>query len=120
MLRSSQSRKGQWFIISAVIISGVFLSISILIKNYGLDASKSIMADDDFYFRNIIYQLNQTIKFSDVNNLENNVNEFIYFSQERLAEKGYLLNITILNLNEKKFNITLSSDKMKINSVVDY
>jgi len=121
MLRLSRyKRKGQWFIISAVVISGVFLAISILLKNYGIDSSAAAMADDDFYFRNVQHQLNQTILLSNSETKENNVNEFIYFAQERLAAKGYLLNITILDLNNNKFNITLSSDRMKISSVVQY
>ena len=55
MLKSFQSgkrtsSKGQWFFISAVIASGIFLSISVIFKDYFAVDSSAALSDEDFYF----------------------------------------------------------------------
>lgn len=105
--------KGQWFLISAVIVTGVFLTISFLLKSYYYtDTSKIAVTDEDYYFRNIVYELNKTILSS------YNLDEFISFAEKSMAEKGYLLKIE--NLGGKRFRINLTSERMSIYRVVEY
>ncbi len=123
MLRLSQSgrKKGQWFLVSAVVISGAFLLISILFKGYlVLDQSAVARMNEDFYFHNIEEQLNgivNTYGYADCSNLNEKLDEFAFFSKERMAEKGYYLYVS-KNINcaqqTSSFDILLASDRMVI------
>jgi len=105
--------KGQWFLISAVIMSSIFLTISIFLKGYyHVDTSKVALTDEDYYFRNIVEELNKTLKNS------YNVDEFIFFVEQKMAERGYLLKINELGSN--KFEINLTSERMSIYRIIEY
>ena len=98
MRRLSQSnrKKGQWFLISAVIISGAFLTISVMLKDYMvLDQSAVIKMDEDFYFNEIKEKLYSVIDYEDCDKTEKNINEYIVFAKEKMAEKGYYLHLEV-------------------------
>ncbi len=99
MFRLSQSnrKKGQWYLISAVMISGAFLVISVLFKNYYIvDSSSSAMLNEDYFFWNIQKGFNDTIDNAGYDqpsciNLNRRLDEYIAFSEKQMAEKGYYL-----------------------------
>ena len=123
MLRLSQSakKKGQWFLVSAVVISGAFLLISTLFKDYlVLDQSAVARMNEDYYFNNIKEQLSKIVNtygYSDCNNLNEKLDEFMFFSGERMAERGYYLYVES-NVNcaqqTATFGVLLASDRMVI------
>ncbi|MFA4819336.1 MAG: hypothetical protein WC613_00075 [Candidatus Aenigmatarchaeota archaeon] len=87
--------KGQWFIISAVIISSVFLGISLLLKDYFVvDPSSPARISNDIYFNSITKQLDNIIKntVTDDNptcrNLSTNLKELNATAWNILAPKG--------------------------------
>lgn len=50
MLKLSKSRKGQWFILSAVFITGTFVLISMVLNSYSFtDLSKSVSNENKIY-----------------------------------------------------------------------
>jgi hypothetical protein len=127
MLRLSRSsKKGQWFLVSAVIISGAFLLISIIFKDYlFLDQSSVARMNEDFYFNNINEQLNSIVAiygYADCSNLNEKLDEFAFFSKEKMAEKGYYLYVS-KNIDcvqqTATFGVLLASDRMVVYENVD-
>ncbi|MBU4300362.1 MAG: hypothetical protein ABIF85_07705 [Nanoarchaeota archaeon] len=109
-------RKGQFFILSAVIMLLVLYSISrTLNSNWKTDVSEVQGNDAAEALNNIANGINRTMNFSDQSNLEENLYTFI------LSEKGaigdtysldYFFNITYPNVTA---NITLSSRTFFVN-----
>ena len=124
----SSSKKGQWFIISTVIASMAFLSISLLFKNYFVVDTASVATnDEDFYFWNIKYGLTETVNIVGYDipycvRLENALNDFIGYSKTRMAEMGYYLyaeKIIDCAGGTTDFGILLASDDMLVYENVD-
>lgn len=87
--------KGQWFIISAVVVSSVFLGISLVLKDYFVvDSSSPVRTTDVFYFKSINEQLDNIIKNTVTDdhptcvNLSTNLNELNTTTSKTLAAKG--------------------------------
>lgn len=117
--------KGQWYIISAIIVAGALLLISSIIRTYSYDYSYIIRMQEDFLFKNIEQELEKVLIYSkSYEDLEYNVKHFIAFSQKRVAELGYSLKIvneTSLNLPPAKtrFRIDFISERINITKVVE-
>jgi len=91
--------KGQWFLISAVIVSGIFLVISTSLRDY-FDAPAAATNSEQILFDNVKNQSVRTIHLDckkqgggNLNNREN-LTEYIQFAGQGLGQLGYLLNIT--------------------------
>lgn len=108
--------KGQWFLISAVVATGIFLAIAGVFKTYtDIDTSKPSIFNEDYYFQDVKQGLSNTIKLSDCSNYDTNIKEYIAFSKREMAKLGYILNITyISNCPPIIKSISLLSEKMKI------
>ncbi len=110
--------KGQWFIISAVIASSIFLGISFLLKDYFvIDSASTARISNDFYFSNIEEQLNnivaKTITTGGCINLTTALNEFITVAEKDLSSKGLFskmeYNIVQCDPNVVKFDFIVAS-----------
>lgn len=117
------SRKGQWFIISAVLASATFLAISILFKGYfSLDSSRLANIDDDFFLFNVISQLNTTAKYSsDTAEFRMDVEDFIAYAEKKAIEKGYFLfirNTSAMNPGGTNFIISIATQNMNITRAI--
>ncbi|MEM7819672.1 MAG: hypothetical protein QXD48_02480 [Candidatus Aenigmatarchaeota archaeon] len=109
--------KGQWFIISAIMVSAAFLIISIFFKGYyGIDTSRPTKLSEDYYFMNIKEQFNKVVQDSNCTNMDKNLKEFKYFSEKVMGELGYFLyiNYSIISCPPKniRMGMLLASDKM--------
>lgn len=94
MRRSCRSNwKGQWFFISAVIASGIFLSISVVFRGYFSVDNSVASVDENFYLSGIKDGLISSIK-SDTDCTGKNLVEFVHFAADRMERMGYLLNVT--------------------------
>jgi len=116
--------KGQWFIISAVIASAAFLSISTLFKSYYMIDSTEVMKyNEDFLFNNIKRELNKTVDYSkSLEELENNIKEFIAFVEQEMSKRGYYLEIrneTPISFSGTTFFFSLASERMNITGVTE-
>lgn len=94
--------KGQWFLISAVIASSIFLAISFLLRDY-FSVPPAIGNDEQIYFDDVKNGAIRAVKIDcekqgggNLNNREN-LTDYIYFAGQRMAALGYLLNITAKN-----------------------
>ena len=87
--------KGQWFLVSAVMVSGVFLSISGLFKTYALvDTSETARTNEDFYFNIIKQQFNAVVAGSDCSNMDRNIRGFRAFAEREMNNIGYRFYLT--------------------------
>lgn len=116
MPKSSRS-KGQWFMVSAVMVSAAFLVISSFLTSYSsMDSSKTATYNEDYYYNNVKEQFMKVVEQSDCGNLTSNLNEFKYFAEKSMGELGYLLfiNYTVEPCPSKnvKLGMLLGSEKM--------
>ncbi len=95
MPRLFHSSKGQWFVISAVIASGIFLAISFLLKDYfpvrETGNMESIYLDD---IRNGSIRAIQMDCARGGFTEKTNLTEYIHFATREMSAMGYILNVT--------------------------
>lgn len=111
--------KGQWFLLSAVIASATFLSISLMYKGYlSIDSSDAAKANEDFFFMNIVSELNRTVSYSVGDaDLYWNFVDFQSYASQKAMNSGYMLTIankTPMSKSGTDFSINLSSHTMNI------
>ncbi len=90
--------KGQWFLISAVIATGAFLSISLVLKDYFvIDASDQARGREDYYLSNIKDQFVQVVEQSPCGpgdeTMASSIDSYIAFVRGRFSELGYFIYI---------------------------
>jgi hypothetical protein len=117
--------------VSAVVISGAFLAISLFFKDYlVVDQSVIPRMDEDFYFHDIKEALNRIVDTEgfdppNCNNLKTKLDEFRLFSIEKMSEKGYYLYVTSAatsvncGTQTANFGILLASSRMVVYEKVD-
>ncbi len=98
MRRLLVSNKGQWFLISAVIATGIFLAISVLLRDY---FNPVVTANDEYVYLDAIkngsirtFQLDCAKQGGGNLNNKENLTEYIHFATYEMAALGYLVNIT--------------------------
>jgi hypothetical protein len=128
MRRQSESnpgrKKGQWFIISAIIASGAFLVISIIFMDFtSVDTSTPKILDADFYFSLFNHSFYSTVDAIGYDipggcvDLQNALDDVVSFNKRRLLEKGIILNETFtvdcVGSTVTSHLMFLSSDRMQ-------
>jgi len=116
--------KGQWFLISAIIASSIFLTISFSLKSFfSVDTSASALYDEHYYFFDIKDNVNKIKDNSGCNaqnngltEEENNLREYLSLTKESMAEKGYLFfgNVTGDCFSGYKIGLLLASEKFAL------
>ena len=114
MRNSSGYKKGQWFIISAVVLSGIFLSISGLLKTYSKIDTEQAAIDTDFYFWNIREGLKKTVESPECSTEK--IEEFENIIKESLEKQGVFVYINHTGrfncaTKESSFGILLATEK---------
>jgi hypothetical protein len=112
--------KGQWFIISAVVASSIFLGISLLLKDYFIvDSSIPATVSNDHYFYNINHELDSIVANTptspaDCTNLITNLDSFRTLAGQEMAARGILLsleyNVIQCSPNRVNFDLLLASN----------
>jgi len=118
--KSNTKSKGQWFLISAVIIS--YSLLTIFSTMYSFIENKyfwNLINNNGYTIRNIENYLNRTTLYEN-NDIE--INESIYFLEKNLASRGIYANITYSHLsgNNIRYKINITSDKYQIYRVIDF
>ena len=119
-MRRSSASKGQWFIISAVIISGALLAISFTFRGYfAADTSAVQLNDQSYYF----YSINESIANVHASNADcatkqKDMEELEYFMSQEMMSKGIALAMIYdvdctSNAISKKL-LLLQSDNMEV------
>ena len=116
MHKSSHSSKGQWFIISAVMISGVFLAISSMMRiSFDVDASDVGRRNEYFYFNNMLEQ-QASIEAKCTpgeGDFARDMKEFEHFSRLFAESRGYFffMNYTIDGCDARSLGLMIASEK---------
>ena len=85
--------RGQWFIISAVVASSIFLGMSLLLKDYfDVNSAETARTNNAFYFNSIQEQLDNVVRNTPTKsgciNLTTNLAELKWVVEKELAAKG--------------------------------
>jgi hypothetical protein len=89
---NDRKSKGQWFLVSAVMATGVFLVISMLFRSYSaVDTSESARVTEDYYFNNVKQQFSNAVAASTCADMDANLREYRAFAQRELNSLGYRL-----------------------------
>lgn len=94
ILSSEERRlKGQWFLISAVVASGVFFALSLLMQDYfTTDSSFFAGQNNEHYFYNVAQQFDNIVSTTKTNvactNLTTKLDELKTTTERELADHG--------------------------------
>jgi hypothetical protein len=115
---SLSSRKAQFFVLTTVVIVGVFYTLSKYINPYAfVDTSRAASGSETFFFDNVKEKAIKTVNISSPGDLESNLARYKNFVENMASEKGYKLifNYTI-GVNDVGVNMILVSEKMTLKS----
>jgi hypothetical protein len=120
------SKKAEFFILTTVVIVGVFYTLSKYINPYAfIDTSKAVAGSETFFFDNVKEKAIKTVNISlhDYGNLTANLNAYKNFVEKMASDEGYNLNFNYnVSTGKVDFNMILISEKMtlKSNFTVNY
>ncbi len=118
---SLSSKKAQFFILTAVVIVGVFFTLSKYITPYAfVDTSRAVDAGEIFFFDNVKEKAIKTVEIinsTDDTELNNTLQEYKTLVQEVAADKGFNL-VFDYRINTETVNVTmiLTSEKSILKS----
>lgn len=103
--------KGQWFIISAVVITSFLVMLSGIFRDYSA-AGFPVPSHETFYFENVKGLLKKTVSGSppDCASIEKNLTEAVYFTSSRMASLGFVQETSFVPVDcaQKRYSITLT------------
>ncbi|KYK35689.1 MAG: hypothetical protein AYK18_02890 [Theionarchaea archaeon DG-70] len=120
----SLSSKAQFFILTTVVIVGVFYTLSKYINPYAfVDTSKAAVSGETFFFDNVKEKAIKTVKLSNSGNLLSNLQMYKNYVRNLASEKGYNLELYYTNTTTLvNIQMVLTSEKytLKSNFTVSY
>ena len=116
---NSSSKKAQFFILTTVVIVGVFYTLSQYINPYAfIDTSKAASGSEAFFFDNVKEKAIKTVQISnpDEGNLTANLEEYKQFVEKMASDKGYSLifDYDVDWPNDVDFHMVLTSERMTL------
>lgn len=116
---SSSSKKAQFFILTTVVIVGVFYTLSKYINPYAfIDTSKAASGSETFFFDNVKEKAIKTVQISnpDEGNITANLEEYKQFVEKMASDKGYSLifDYDVNWPNYVDFHMVLTSERMTL------
>lgn len=109
-------KKAQFFILTTVVIVGVFYTLSKYINPYAfIDTSKAAAGSETFFFDNVKEKVIKTVEVSNGDELESNLDEYKIFVEKMASDKGYSLIFDYEVLTTTvDFNMILTSERMTL------
>jgi hypothetical protein len=121
-MRNLSSKKAQFFILTTVVIVGVFYTLSKYINPYAfIDTSRAASGSETFFFDNVKEKAIKTVKISlpdpDNGNLTANLMDYKNFVEKMASDEGYNFNFNY-NVTSTKvdFSMVLTSERMTLKS----
>jgi len=110
------NKKAQFFILTTVVIVGVFYTLSKYINPYAfIDTSKAASGGETFFFDNVKEKAIETVRISNENELRTNLNEYKIFVEKMASDKGYSLNFNYeILITTVDFHMILTSERMTL------
>jgi len=117
---SLSNKKAQFFILTTVVIVGVFYTLSKYINPYSfVDTSQAVIGGEESFFDNVKEKANKTVTISSTNTdaLKNNLYNYRNFVKRIASDKGYDLtfNYTVAD-STVNFRMILVSPKVTLKS----
>jgi hypothetical protein len=117
-------KKAQFFILTTVVIVGVFYTLSKYINPYAfIDTSKAASGGETFFFDNVKEKAIKTVEISlpDNGNLTVNLQKYKNFVEKMASDKGYNLNFNYNVSNTVDIYMVMTSERMtlKTNFTID-
>ena len=114
------NKKAQFFILTTVVIVGVFYTLSKYINPYAfIDTSRVVYGSETFFFDNVKDKAEKTVKISlpDDGNLTANLGNYKTFVEKMASDEGYNFNFNY-NVSPSKvdFDMILISERMTLKS----
>jgi len=117
------SNKAQFFILTTVIIIGVFFTLSKYVNQHSfIDTSAAAKGAEIFMFENIKEKAIKTVQISNVTNFKPRLLEYKISVENMVADRGYTIVFDYVNVtdvddnNVVYFNMTLMSEKYILKS----
>ncbi len=112
------SRKAQFFILTTVVIVGVFYSLSKSINPYSfIDTSRAAYGGEILFFDNVRDKAVKTVRISDSSNFLNNLQTYKNYIEGLAVKKGYNLEFYYANATDDvEINMILTSQKYTLRS----
>jgi len=119
-MHNLSSKKAQFFILTTVVIVGVFYTLSKYINPYSfVDTSQAMIGGEESFFDNVKEKAIKTVNISstDTNTLKSNLGTYRNFVEQMASDKGYDLsfNYTVETTNVN-MRIVLVSQKITLKS----
>ncbi len=110
------SKKAQFFILTTVVIVGVFYSLSKSIDPYTfVDTSDAAYGEEILFFDNVRDKSIKTVRISNPGELLSNLEEYKNFIEEVASNRGYNLVFYYTNTTDSvKINMVLTSQKYSL------
>lgn len=115
---SLSSKKAQFFILTTVVIVGVFYALSKYITPYAfVDTSKAAVGGETFFFDNVKDKAIKTVKVSAPDELPTNLQTYKNFVEKMASDKGYSLVFDYVNdTYSVNISMILMSERMTLKS----
>jgi len=119
-MHNLSSKKAQFFILTTVVIVGVFYTLSKYINPYSfVDTSQAMIGGEESFFDNVKEKAIKTVNISskDTNILKSNLGTYRDFVEKMASDKGYDLsfNYTVETVNVS-MRMVLVSQKITLKS----
>jgi len=119
-MHNLSSKKAQFFILTTVVIVGVFYTLSKYINPYSfVDTSQAMIGGEESFFDNVKEKAIKTVSISskDTDTLKNNLGNYRDFVERMASDKGYDLsfNYTVETTNVN-MRMVLVSQKITLKS----
>ncbi len=106
MLNSS-SRKAQFFVLTAVMIIGIFYTLSKYINPYAfIDTSGAAEGSEEFFFDNVKEKAIRTVEIANSTKLNETLETYKNFVEKLASDKGYNL-VFYYDVNQTHVNINM-------------
>ncbi len=115
---SLSNRKAQFFILTAVVIVGLFYGLSRYVNPFSfIDTSTAAKGDETFFFDNVKEKTIKLVKLSPSSDLENNMKKYKALVQDVASDNGYVLTYGY-NITQSAVDVsmTLKSQKVELKS----
>jgi hypothetical protein len=117
-MHNLSSKKAQFFILTTVVIVGVFYTLSRYINQYAfVDTSRSAVGSEGFFLDNAKDKAIKTVEISAPTELSQNLGTYKNFVERMASDKGYNFVFNyVVGLNEVNVTMVLVSEKMTLKS----
>ncbi|MFH0948972.1 MAG: hypothetical protein V1802_00620 [Candidatus Aenigmatarchaeota archaeon] len=97
-----------------MVATTAFLAISVMFRGYHSVSGTTEKYREDFYFYEIKEQMNKVVSLSDCSTLANNLDEFIYFTKQKMTSMGYFFYANYSSGCNPTFGILIASEKYRL------